>query len=205
MIHPYYPHLGATPDGLIKCNCCGSGVLEVKCPYSCVDKTLLEATSESGFCLDNHGGEFSLKRNHTYYYQIQAQMMICSVTYGDFIVWCEDELFVERISLDEQFVLDAFKAASNFFTYGILPELLGKWYSKLPQYAVSTESHAQCPSPRSTWCFCQSEESGMMIACDNERCKIIWFHLNCLRLKKAPKGKWLCPECSKTKQKRSRT
>ena len=35
IIHPQYPYLGATPDGFIKCDCCGQGVLEIKCPYSC--------------------------------------------------------------------------------------------------------------------------------------------------------------------------
>ena len=33
LIHTSYPHLGASPDGVISCNCCGNGVLEVKCPY----------------------------------------------------------------------------------------------------------------------------------------------------------------------------
>lgn len=27
------PFLGASPDGLIECTCCGCGVLEVKCPF----------------------------------------------------------------------------------------------------------------------------------------------------------------------------
>jgi hypothetical protein len=26
------PHIGASPDGLVSCSCCGKGVLEVKCP-----------------------------------------------------------------------------------------------------------------------------------------------------------------------------
>ena len=29
-----YPLLGATPDGLISCSCCDTGLLEIKCPYS---------------------------------------------------------------------------------------------------------------------------------------------------------------------------
>ena len=34
-VHPDYPHLGATPDGVVECECCGSGVCEIKCPYTC--------------------------------------------------------------------------------------------------------------------------------------------------------------------------
>ena len=32
-VHPDYPHLGASPDGLISCSCCGDGLVEIKCPY----------------------------------------------------------------------------------------------------------------------------------------------------------------------------
>ncbi len=29
-IHPHYPFMGASPDGLVKCLCCGEGICEVK-------------------------------------------------------------------------------------------------------------------------------------------------------------------------------
>ena len=28
-----HPYIGASPDGIIECDCCGFGILEVKCPY----------------------------------------------------------------------------------------------------------------------------------------------------------------------------
>ena len=37
VVNPLYPYLGATPDGLIKCHCCGEGLIEIKCPYSMKD------------------------------------------------------------------------------------------------------------------------------------------------------------------------
>ena len=27
------PYLGAAPDQLVNCKCCGEGLLEIKCPY----------------------------------------------------------------------------------------------------------------------------------------------------------------------------
>ena len=53
VISPDYPHLGATPDAFVKCDCCEQiGVLEVKCPYRCHSNTsILEANKESDFCL----------------------------------------------------------------------------------------------------------------------------------------------------------
>ncbi len=41
VILPQYPHLGASPDGYVKCHCCGSGVIEIKCPFSCKDRSFL--------------------------------------------------------------------------------------------------------------------------------------------------------------------
>ena len=31
-INADYPHLGASPDGIIDCDCCGKGLVEIKCP-----------------------------------------------------------------------------------------------------------------------------------------------------------------------------
>ncbi|XP_014673897.1 PREDICTED: uncharacterized protein LOC106814124 [Priapulus caudatus] len=35
-INPQFPHIGATPDGLVSCDCCGTGVVEIKCPYCAI-------------------------------------------------------------------------------------------------------------------------------------------------------------------------
>ena len=40
IIDSIYPFMGASPDGLVSCTCCGRGVLEAKCPFSCKDKEL---------------------------------------------------------------------------------------------------------------------------------------------------------------------
>uniref|UniRef100_A0A1I7ZCK5 PHD-type domain-containing protein n=1 Tax=Steinernema glaseri TaxID=37863 RepID=A0A1I7ZCK5_9BILA len=47
-----------------------------------------------------------------------------------------------------------------------------------------------------TYCICQRISFGDMIGCDNEECKIEWFHFECVKLTKKPKGKkWYCPQC----------
>ena len=45
------------------------------------------------------------------------------------------------------------------------------------------------------YCFCKQEEYGQMIACDNNKCKIQWFHFDCVGLTDAPKGQWFCENC----------
>ena len=39
-----YPFLGGTPDTLIECECCGPGVVEVKCPLYAEKSSIEEAT-----------------------------------------------------------------------------------------------------------------------------------------------------------------
>jgi len=39
-VNPSYPHLGATPDRIINCDCCGDGVIEIKCPPSSIETNI---------------------------------------------------------------------------------------------------------------------------------------------------------------------
>ena len=210
IINQSHPYLAATPDGIINCECCGSGVLEIKCPFSCTGKTLLEATADPTFYLEEKNGELQLKTDHAYYYQVQAQMNYSGAKYGDFVVWSQNELVIQRIYLDETFISSILPKATEFFTRGILPELLLKWWSKpallssiVPTSSVPSSSETTSDSSGSStnelWCYCRKEESGTMIVCDNEFCKIVWFHTSCLKLTRIPKGKWKYPKCRKKK------
>ena len=52
VVHSEHPHLGASPDGVVSCDCCGLGVLEIKCPFSCTNKSFTEASRDDAqFCL----------------------------------------------------------------------------------------------------------------------------------------------------------
>ena len=32
ILNPNFPYLGASPDGIVNCSCCGVGCLEINCP-----------------------------------------------------------------------------------------------------------------------------------------------------------------------------
>ena len=49
IVNPLYPHLGASPDGIIECSRVVKGVLEVKCPYQCKELSFQEASKELSF------------------------------------------------------------------------------------------------------------------------------------------------------------
>ena len=63
VINPLYPHLGASPDGIICCDCCGKGVLEIKCPYN-AHKGSPQESVNSIDCLHILNGELHLNTSH---------------------------------------------------------------------------------------------------------------------------------------------
>ena len=170
------PYIGASPDGIVVCDCCTEKVLlEVKCPI-CV-KPNLTAQEKTGFCMEKAQGaeNWTLCRDHAYFYQVQAQMEVCNVQYTDFVVWTEKEVLMERISHDKGFFETQMPNVNHFFVYGILPELIGKWHARQPvanksgvvEVAHTLKSHIEGndtdeaqyhdqngEDPDATWCYC---------------------------------------------------
>ena len=185
------PHLGATPDGWVECDCCGSGVLEIKCPYSCRESAISERASEKRFCLEkDERGKMTLKTAHEYYYQVQAQLYLSHVNFADFVVWNKEEIFLQRILPNAPFIVNVVDKVTTFFKIGLLPEILGKYFTRerVPQMPAS-ESTSSPP----LWCYCKKEESGKIICCDNDNYLIQWFHISCLKISRVNDGKWYCP------------
>ena len=85
-INPSFPHLGASPDGIVQCECCGNGVLEIKCPYNAREHSISDAVLEGiiDFLDITPHGNIALKQSHQYYYQIQAQIAIWQL---DMLTW----------------------------------------------------------------------------------------------------------------------
>lgn len=153
-------------------------------------------------------GDWKLKRDHAYYYQVQAQMNVCNVNYGDFVVWTEKESAVERILMDREFYEDVMDDVENFFTCNILPEIIGKWYTRkhvadergvvaVPRPVENDASASAEEDPAIAWCYCGEPYYGNMIMCEHPSCTIQWFHFDCLRIRRPPKTKWYCPSCRK--------
>ena len=206
------PYVGTTPDRIISCFRYGKGVLEIKCPY-CYKESLPSDDDEaiSNYCMMNENGHWKLKRDHAYYYQVQMQMAVCQLKFCDFVVWSEKDYIIERITFDVDFYASKMDKVQNFFVYGMLPEILGKWYTRKPvansdnivQVLPSNDDSAQDDDQEDytrLWCYCSAPSFGRMICCDNDQCLIKWFHFDCLRIRSSPKGKWYCPSCCKLPQ-----
>ena len=57
-INPDVPHLGAPPDGLVTCDCCGEGCLEIKCPLCRKDQFLGDCTDPKFYLQKRRGWNF---------------------------------------------------------------------------------------------------------------------------------------------------
>ena len=80
---------------------------------------------------------------------------------------------------DEDFLVESIVQAGQFYTVVILPELLGKWYTRsdiMPSAVVNDSTSVEY-----NYCYCKAELGGTMICCENDECSQgQWFHLACL-------------------------
>lgn len=184
-VNPKYPHLGATPDGIVKCECCGKGLIEIKCPYK-YNKTHPHGVKDSKFCLQHDNGKVQLKMSHEYYYQIQGQLAVCELEYCDFICWTPLGIHIECILADRELFNGTIKPALDaFFTNVLLPLLLtGRTHQE--------QSGSSQLLEQDSYCWCNGGEEGTMVACDNKNCPRQWFHFECVGLTSKPRGKWYC-------------
>ncbi|KAK6165266.1 hypothetical protein SNE40_022222 [Patella caerulea] len=76
VISPQYPHIFASPDAIVICDCCGKSTLEIKCPYCVRDSGL--SNKETGYLKADQNGNLKLTNTHQYY-QVQTQLGICGL------------------------------------------------------------------------------------------------------------------------------
>lgn len=120
IINPNFPHTAAS-------------TLEMKCPYN-----LTQGINIAGLNFMNNG---KLITHHKYFYQIQTQMLLYGVNYGDFVIWSPQEnLHLERISIDSELCNKIIDKSKWVFQEALLPELLGKFFSnKTNIYVTNTQ------------------------------------------------------------------
>ena len=124
-----WPFLGASPDGIVNCSCCGKGLVEIKCPYKHRRSTITSAIDDLQFCLALVNGKVALKRSHLYFYQNQTQLHVRKVDFCGFCVCLfhpdkADDFFIERNFPDNSFWDVCVQKSSLFFQEVLLLEWL---------------------------------------------------------------------------------
>ena len=176
LINKQYPFLHATCDFLCSCDCCGLGCGEVKCPF-CLEGCDFEGyLNKKASCLEKVNGKFCLKRDHDYYFQVQQQLFTHKRLYNDFVVCAftgSTATFVhERIYPDKAHWEAQVPKLTTFWQTCILPEILGKWYTR----QVNTEKHHDSENI----CYCRMNSGGPTVLCSNPECPIAEFHFACI-------------------------
>jgi len=174
VVRPSEPHLGSSPDGMVRCTCCGKGLVEIKCPYK-YRNGLQGSTEDRQFCLDE---SLNLKNSHPYYYQTQLHMFVSDVSYCDFVVWTRNEVIVQRILKNTEFLQENLPKAQHAFISTVLPEIL-------------TRRHDPSSLEQSVCKICERPDFGKMINCARCNCH---FHYSCAQIKRKS-ATWLCKEC----------
>ncbi|KAI2644138.1 Alkaline nuclease [Labeo rohita] len=110
IIYPSFPEVGASPDGLIQCTCCGKGCLEIKCTIKHSDSSILQTCADdSNFCLQVTDGKLQLKQTHKYYSQVQTQMFVTDSEFCDFVVLTAKDCTVVRVLPDADYWMTLLK------------------------------------------------------------------------------------------------
>ena len=110
-----------SPDLEIDCSCHGSGLVEIKCPYSIRDST---PSADNLPYLHLVNGEPKLERNSNYYFQIQGQMGVTGKLYTDFVVFTYYGTLIRRINFDLEFWEEMLAKLEWFWMNCLCPELL---------------------------------------------------------------------------------
>jgi len=91
------PFLCASPDRLVSCDCCGEGLLEIKCPKSCENED--PKTANLAYLTKAESAVQQLKRSHMYYTQVQMQMGVVGRQWCDFLCLVVVVIFWKELRL----------------------------------------------------------------------------------------------------------
>ena len=130
-LHKDHPYIGATPDMLVSCDCCGEGVLEIKCPLvpPCTEchPSLCKCIYKPKYLnYDENCRKFKLKENTAYYAQIQGQMALTGRKYADLYIYTEHAALCERISFNDSYWLEILSNLTFFYITFMAKHILAK-------------------------------------------------------------------------------
>ncbi|XP_040359103.1 uncharacterized protein LOC121047705 [Ixodes scapularis] len=133
MVNPSSPWLGASPDRRVfdPAETPPHGVVEVKCPYTMWNCATPD--SKSFFVVKDAAGVYRLKRDHSHYYQLLGQMALSGVTWGDFVVYCQNFLIIERIRFCPSSWIKCKEVLDKFYFETLLPYQVGRSDQREPR------------------------------------------------------------------------
>ena len=122
-----YIYLGASPDGLILNNFGRvRGIIEVKCLKALKTKSVhewIDSGIPSSACVYVTEGKLELKRSHSYFFQVQLQLLMTQAYFCDFILHSKvGPPFIERIYSNIGVQNRIVRGVYNFWYRVFMPE-----------------------------------------------------------------------------------
>ncbi|KAK5900195.1 hypothetical protein CesoFtcFv8_009592 [Champsocephalus esox] len=112
------PFLAASPDAMLACSCHGMGVLEIKCPFKCLEMSVEEVSKEKDSCLDQN-----LELRESPVLHANATSM-CVTGASHFLVWLPTAGHVCSVFPHQEYALTSGPVSTAFGEGHIRPELL---------------------------------------------------------------------------------
>ncbi len=96
------PFIGASPDGIVSCECHGKRVLEIKCSikHQHVSPSAIP-NLDSRYPVREVDGRLCLKHNSRWYYQVQQQMGVTGIDMCDFVLHTKKGIEVIPVNFDK--------------------------------------------------------------------------------------------------------
>ena len=82
---------------------------------------------DPSFCLEHGSMGPRLRKDHHYFFQVQGEMAVMSLPWCDFVLWTaasKNNIFVQRIHFDHDFVGKMLPKLSSFFFNHIHPKIM---------------------------------------------------------------------------------
>lgn len=132
VLNPSLPYFIGSPDGIVSCDCHGTGCVVVKCLKTLeTGNGLFEIlTIKPNNILNKTGNVYTLEKSHELFYQVQLQIHLISSTYCDLVLWSPNGTLIIKVESDFDFWEMSMKKAFAFHEQVIMPELLGKFFTK---------------------------------------------------------------------------
>lgn len=122
------PLIRASPDGVVSCKCCGTGILEIKClaNLSLQKLTGEEIAHRGDYHIKMEGEQVKLKESSPWFTQIQCALGVTKYSWCDFVLFTQKapRITVQRIFFDSERYNMKIERALGFHNKYIMPKLV---------------------------------------------------------------------------------
>ena len=112
-------YMDVSPDGLVEGDCCGQGLVEIKCPLTSAHT--VPGPSNLPYLKSDDKAKIHLSRSHLYYSQVQHQI---GVTGRSFFVYSRHGSILERMNQDKDRWAELSDASKYFFRKHVPPYMI---------------------------------------------------------------------------------